>query len=95
MAMPGLCCYVRAFSSCSEQGYSLVTVCGLLFAVASLWSTGSTEHGLQQLQHTGLAAPQHMDLPEPGIELVSPAFAGGLLATGPPGKSSYFLMPLP
>ena len=27
------------------------------------------------------------DLPRPGIELVSPALAGGFLTTEPPGKS--------
>ena len=31
------------------------------------------------------------DLPGPGIKLVSPALAGGFLATGPPGKSQFHL----
>ena len=40
------------------------------------------------------------DLPGPGIESVSPALAGGLLTTVPPGKPSinsfnYPLLPLP
>ena len=35
MAVPGLhCC--ATFSSCSKAGYSLVVVCGLLSAAASL-----------------------------------------------------------
>ena len=34
----------------------------------------------------GLRAPQHVGLPGPGVELVSPALAGGFLTTGPPGK---------
>ena len=32
------------------------------------------------------------NLPEPGIEPVSPALAGGLLAPGPLGKSLSFLI---
>ena len=31
------------------------------------------------------------DLPEPGIEPVSPALAGGFLTTGPPGKPYRFV----
>ena len=36
LAVLGLCCCMRAFSSCSEQGLLLVAVRGLLIAVASL-----------------------------------------------------------
>ena len=36
MAALGLCCCVRAFSSCGEQGLLFVAVHGLLIAVASL-----------------------------------------------------------
>ena len=32
------------------------------------------------------------DLPGPGPELVSPALAGGFLATAPPGKPSIILL---
>ena len=42
MAALGLRCYVRAFSSCGEQGLFFVAVRGLLIAVASL----VVEHGL-------------------------------------------------
>ena len=42
LAVLGLCCCVRAFSSCGERGLLFVAVCGLLIAVASLVS----EHGL-------------------------------------------------
>ena len=34
----------------------------------------------------GLVAPQHVDLPGPGIEPISLALQGGFLTTGPPGK---------
>ena len=43
LAALGLCCCVRAFSSCGEQGLLFVTVHGLLIAVASLVA----EHGLE------------------------------------------------
>ena len=32
------------------------------------------------------------DLPGPGLEPVSPALAGGLLTTAPPGKPQNFLL---
>ena len=34
----------------------------------------------------GLPLPSPGDLPNPGIEAVSPALAGGLFTTEPPGK---------
>ena len=42
LAVLGLCCCARAFSSCGEQGLTLVAVHGLLIVVASLVA----EHGL-------------------------------------------------
>ena len=42
LAVLGLCCCARAFSSCGEWGLLFVVVCGLLIAVASL----VVEHGL-------------------------------------------------
>ena len=36
LAVLGLCCCVRAFSSCSERGLLFVVLRGLLIAVASL-----------------------------------------------------------
>ena len=36
LAVLGLCCCARAFSSCGKQGLLLVVVHGLLIAVASL-----------------------------------------------------------
>ena len=42
MAVLGLCCCTRAFSSCSEWGLLFVAVRGLLIAVAPLVA----EHGL-------------------------------------------------
>ena len=42
LAALGLCCSMRAFSSCGEQGLLFVVVRGLLTVVASL----VVEHGL-------------------------------------------------
>ena len=36
LATLGLCCYMQAFSSCSEQGLLSIEMCGLLIVVASL-----------------------------------------------------------
>ena len=46
----------------------------------------------QQLWRVGLVAPRMWELPGPGLEPVSPALAGGFLATVLPGKPpSQFL----
>ena len=42
LAVLGLCCCRRAFSSCGKQGLLFLVVCGLLIVVASL----AVEHGL-------------------------------------------------
>ena len=39
----------------------------------------------------GLVAPNHVDLPGPGIEPMSPALAGRFLTTGPSGKSQIYV----
>ena len=46
MVALGLHCFTQSFSSCSEQGYSLVAACDLLIEVASLVA----EHGLSSPQ---------------------------------------------
>ena len=60
-------------------------------------------HGLQSTGSVvvahGLSCPATWDLPGPGLELLSPALAGGFLTTAPPGKpapcsSSLTLPPL-
>ena len=57
----GLCCCAWTFSSCVERGLLFVAVCGVLIAVASLVAEcGLQARRLQQLWHTGLAAPRHM-----------------------------------
>ena len=48
LAVLGLCCCTRAFSSCGERGLLFVAVCGLLITVASLVAEHRLEaRGLQ------------------------------------------------
>ena len=57
LAVLGLCCCVRAFSSCGEWGLLFVAVCGLLIEVASLVAEhGIYMPGLQELWLTGSGA---------------------------------------
>ena len=88
LAALGLRCCTQAFSSCGERGLLFLAVRGLLIMVASLLA----EHGLQvrRLSSCGTRAQLFCgmwDLPRPRLELVSPALAGGLPTTTPPGKS--------
>ena len=52
-----------------------------------LWSMGSRVCGLQQLQHTGLAAPWHVGSSQIKEWTISPSLAGKFFTTEPPGKS--------
>ena len=47
LVMLGLHCCMQAFSSCGEQGATLVVVRGLLIAVASYCRAWTLEHGLR------------------------------------------------
>ena len=85
--MLGLRFCARAFSSCGEWGPLLIAVCGHLTVAASLVA----EHRLQtrRLSSCGSRAQPlrgMWDLPRPGLEPVSPALAGRLSTTAPPGK---------
>ena len=87
MAALGLHLCARAFSSCGKQGPLLIAVRRPLTIAASLVA----EHRLQthRLSNCGSwAQPLRglWDLPRPGLEPVSPALAGRLSTTGPPGK---------
>ena len=94
LAVLGLCCFVDFSLVTENRGYSLGAVRGLVLltmgsrasvvAVCGLWSTGSVV-GRSQLLH-GM-----WDLPRPGIEPESPAWAGRFFTTGPPGKLAFFL----
>ena len=83
----GLRFCARAFSSCSERGPLFIAVRRPLIIAASLVA----EHRLQthRLSNCGSRASLlrgMWDLPRPGLEPVSPALAGELSTTAPPGK---------
>ena len=83
----GLCFCLRTFSSCGEQGPLFIAVRAPLTIAASLVA----EHRLQtrRLSRCGsraLLLHGMWDLPRPGLEPVSPALAGRLPTTAPPGK---------
>ena len=87
MAVLGLRFCVRAFSSCGEWGPFFIAVRRPLTIAASL----VVEHRLQtrRLSNCGSRAQSlrgMWDLPRPGLEPVSPALAGRLPTTAPPGK---------
>ena len=87
MAVLGLRFCARAFSSCGKRGPLFIAVRGPLTIAASLVA----EHRLQRhrLSNCGSRAQLFRgmwDLPRPGLEPVSPALAGRLSTTAPPGK---------
>ena len=85
LATLGLRCCTQAFSSCGERGL-------LFIAVAAL-----VEHRLQERRLSSCGAQAQLlrgmwDLPGPGLELMSPALAGGFLTTVPLGKSLGYVL---
>ena len=93
MAVLGLRFCARAFPSCSKQGPLFIKVRRPLTIAASLVA----EHRLQMLRLSscGSRAPLlhgMWDPPRPGLEPVSPALAGRLSTTAPPGKPSPHFM---
>ena len=87
MAVPGPRFCARALSSCGKWGPLLIAMHGPLTIAASLVA----EHRLQtrRLSSRGSRAQSlrgMWDPPRPGLEPVSPALAGRLSTTAPPGK---------
>ena len=87
LAVLGLRFCARAFSSCGKRGPLFIAVRGPLTIVASLVA----EHRLQTRRLSSCGSRAHLlrgmwDPPRPGLEPVSPASAGGLSTTVPPGK---------
>ena len=56
LAALGICCCVRASSSCVERGLLFIAVCRLLIAVASLVAERALDAQAQQLWLTGSRA---------------------------------------
>ena len=81
----------RAFSSCGKWGPLFIAVRGPPTIAASL----VVEHRLQTRRLSNCDSRAQLlrgmwDPPRPGLEPVSPALAGGLSTTAPPGKP-YFI----
>ena len=90
MAVLGLHFCARAFSSCGKRGPLFIVVCRPLTITASLVA----KHRLQtrRLSNCGSQAQllrSMWDLPRPGLEPMSPALAGRLPTTVPPGKPLF------
>ena len=89
MAVLGLHFCARAFSSCGKRGPLFIAVRGPLTVVASFVA----EHRLQTRRLSNCGSRAQLlhgmwDPPRPGLEPVSPALAGRLPTTAPPGKPS-------
>ena len=87
MAVLGLRFCARAFSSCGKRGPLFIAVRGPLTVAASLVA----EHRLQTRRRSNCGSRAQLlrgtwDLPRPGLEPMSPALAGRLSTTAPPGK---------
>ena len=87
MAVFGLRFCARVFSSCGKWGPLFIAVCGPLTIAASLVA----EHRLQTCRLSNCGSRAQLlhgmwDVPGPGLEPMSPALAGGLPTTAPPGK---------
>ena len=87
MAVLGLRFCARAFSSRGERGPLFIAVRGHLTIAASLVA----EHRLQTHRLSSCGSRAQLlrgmwDPPRPGLEPVSPALAGRLPTTVPPGK---------
>ena len=91
MAVLGLRFCARAFSSCGKWGPLFIVVRGPLTIAASL----VVEHRLQTRRLSNCGSRAQLlrgmwDPPKPGLEPVSPALAGRLSTTAPPGKPLFF-----
>ena len=90
MAVLGLRFCARALPSCGKRGPLLTTVRGPLTITAS----PIAEHRLQTRRPSNCGSQAQSlrgmwDPPRPGLEPASPALAGRLSTTAPPGKP-YF-----
>ena len=93
MAVLGLCFCARASPSCGKRGPLLIAVRGPLTIAASLVA----EHRLQTRRLSSCGSRAQLlrgiwDPPRPGLEPVSPALAGRLPTTAPPGKPAILFL---
>ena len=93
MAVLGLRFCARAFSSCGKRGPLFTAVHGPLTVAASLLA----EHRLQTRRLSNCGSRAQLlrgtwDLPRPRLEPVSPALAGRLSTTAPPGKPESYIL---
>ena len=93
MAVLGLRFCARAFSSCGKRGPLFIAVRGPLTIAAALVA----EHRLQTRRLSSCGSRAQLlrgmwDLPRPGLEPASPALAGRLPTTAPPGKPSKWFL---
>ena len=89
----GLRFCARAFCSCGKWGPLFIAVRGPLTIAASLFA----EHRYQTRRLSIYGSRAQLlrgmwDLPRPGLEPVSPALAGRLSTTAPPGKPSILIL---
>ena len=90
MGVLGLRFCVRAFSSCSERGPLFIAVRRPLIIVASLVAERRLQtHRLSSCGSRAYLLCGMWDPPRPGLEPVSPALAGRLPTTAPPGKPKF------
>ena len=87
MAVLSLRLCARAFSNCGKRGPLFIAVRWPLSIAASLVA----EHRLQMRRLSNCGSRAQLlrgmwDPPRPGLEPVSPALAGRLSTTAPPGK---------
>ena len=107
LALLGLCCCTRAFSSCGAWashcgGFSCCGAQALgawasVVAARGLSSCGSRalERRLSSCGARAQLLRGMWDLLGPGLKATSPALAGGFLTTAPPGKSLIYSFPSP
>ena len=96
MAVLGLHCCSKAFSSCGEQGLLSIAVHQLLIAVASrfrAWTLGTQASVVATLELSSCGTWAYLlrgtwDLPRPAIKPVPPALVSKFLCTVPLGKST-------
>ena len=94
LAALGLHCFTWAFSSCSKGGpLSSYRVQASHCRGFLCWSMGSTALRFSSCGPWAQLLLGMWNLPEPGIEPLSSALAGGFLTTGPPGKPSVSVLP--